>query len=130
MSSNRYLNISAIGRFGLVGIGATLVHLCVSVLVLAMGLDVYLANLVGFVVAFVFSFLGHSRVTFPDGDRSHLAWARFFLVALMGFGLNNLVLLLSSGHDMEYARLMLAVFVAPLATFVLSALWVFAKRTV
>jgi Predicted membrane protein len=128
MLLSRYLKLKVIGRFGLVGVVATLVHLMVSMMTLWLGANIYLANILGFLVAFGVSFLGHSRLTFPEGDRSHWAWARFFLVALMGFGLNNLVLLLSDGKGMEWLRLVVAIFVAPLGTFLLSALWVFARR--
>ncbi len=128
MSLSRYLNLKVISRFGLVGVAATLVHLMVSMMTLWLGANIYLANILGFLVAFGVSFLGHSTLTFPEGDRSHWAWARFFLVALTGFGLNNLVLLLSEGQGMEWLRLVVAIFIAPLGTFLLSALWVFASH--
>ena len=128
MSLSRYLNFKVISRFGLVGVAATLVHLMVSMVTLWLGAHIYLANILGFLVAFGVSFVGHSRLTFPEGDRSHWAWARFFLVALLGFGLNNFVLWLSDGQGMEWLRLVVAVFIAPLGTFLLSALWVFVRR--
>ena len=88
-----------ITRFGLVGVLATVVHATIfSVLVGTGSMPSALANLMGFLGAFIFSFLGHSRFTFQTSGVGragtlHYFW-RFMLVSLAGLGLNALIVYL------------------------------------
>lgn len=82
----------------------------------------YIANLGAFLVAFGVSYLGHRYLTFA---RAGSPW-RFLLVALAGFGLNNLLLtgLLACGVPVLYA-LLAATALVPVFSYLLSSLWVF-----
>jgi len=110
-------------RFALVGAVATGVHMAVATLLLGLcGWPPYVANLGAFLVAFAVSYLGHRHVTFA---RAGSPW-RFLLVALGGFGLNNLLLtgLLACGVP-ALAALLVATALVPVFSYLLSSLWVF-----
>jgi len=81
------------GRFALVGVAATLIHLGVAQAALATGgLSVFWANALGFVVAFVAGFLGHQYFTFNRTAPFWQAFRRYGVIALGGFIVNNVVL--------------------------------------
>ena len=110
-------------RFALVGAVATLVHMAVASLLLSLwSWPAYGANLGAFLVAFGVSYLGHRHLTFA---RAGSPW-RFLLVALAGFGLNNLLLtgLLACGLP-ALAALLVATALVPVFSYLLSSLWVF-----
>ncbi|MDU4056600.1 MULTISPECIES: GtrA family protein [Pseudomonas] len=110
-------------RFALVGAAATGVHMAVAALLLGgWNWPAYIANLGAFLVAFGVSYLGHRYLTFA---RAGSPW-RFLLVALAGFGLNNLLLtgLLACGVPVLYA-LLAATALVPVFSYLLSSLWVF-----
>ena len=117
--------------FGAVGITAMLVHLgCVALILVPLGLDPLIANLIAFLIAFQVSHAGHQRLTFSHQEapvaRSRL---RFFGVALMSFVINELmywVLLRFTSLDYRAALAMVLVAVAAL-TFVIARQWAFAS---
>ncbi len=121
-------------RFGIVGVLATIVHYVVAVAAVELiGLVPVIANLVAFCCAFPVSFVGHLYWTFrgqTDGhsaqDRRHY-WGRFFVTALVGLGVSQLVVyvladLLSVHHRIAFAA---AILLAPATVFVLSKFWAF-----
>lgn len=75
-------------RFGLVGILAAGVHGGLFMGLVALGLPGYVANAIAFALAFVVSYLGHSRWTFRDAGRSGRL-GRFGLTTAAGFLLNS-----------------------------------------
>ena len=125
MSSSGSLASSAARplRFVLVGAVATGVHMAVASLLLGFwGWPAYSANLGAFPIAFCASYLGHRYLTFA---RTGSPW-RFLLVALAGFGLNNLLLtgLLACGLP-ALGALLVATALVPMFSYLLSSLWVF-----
>lgn len=115
-----------IGRFGVVGLLATAVHVAVGMGLHALaGLAPFRANLVAFCCALGVSFLGQTRLTFPGSGAGLGAFARFTAVTATGLGLNQgLVWLVTSVLGGPY-WLALAVIVAtvPGATFLLLKFW-------
>jgi putative flippase GtrA len=112
-------------RFGIVGIIATLVHLGVAAVALAVfpALHELVANLMAFAVAFPVSLAGHARYTF--GKRGH--WQRFLVLALSGFTLNN-GLLIGLMHLLDLKgmpAIALATLLVPAFVYIGSRLWVF-----
>ncbi len=108
------------GRFAIVGLLASAVHLAVATTLITLGLYVLAANVVGFLVALGVSLVGHhsfsfrSRAPFLQGAR------RFIPAALAGFLANNLVLALlvaTTGDAYAWVNVALAIFVIPPATF-------------
>jgi putative flippase GtrA len=116
--------------FGLVGVSAMLVHMAVVwLLVEGIAFTPLRANVVGFLVAFAVSYLGHGRLTFRGhGAKTRAALPRFFLVATMGFVVNQgaYAVLLAHYGLQRYLPLLAMVLVGVAAmTFVLSRFWAF-----
>lgn len=120
--------------FALVGCAAAVTHLLVvAFLVEAYHWRILLANGAGFCAAFLVSFGGHARWTFPlAAARRTAARKRFFIVAFTGFVANQSAYAsgldaMGEKGDMWYLP-MLVVVIAGVAgmTFVLSKLWAFA----
>lgn len=110
-------------RFILVGGLATLVHILVAGTLLALSaLRPYGANLVAFLVAFGVSYCGHRYLTFARQG----SILRFFVVAIAGFALNNLLLtgLLALGLS-AFLAIVVATALVPVFSYLASSLWAF-----
>lgn len=85
--------IGQVARFGLVGAGATFVHMVVASSAILFGISPLAANFIAFVFAFSFSFTGHFVYTFHGQPKSPWrALLRFLIVAVSGFLLNQCAL--------------------------------------
>jgi putative flippase GtrA len=117
--------------FVLVGSTAALVHLGVYALTThAWLVPGECANALGFITAFLFSFLGHRYLSFQDTRTSvHRSAVRFFATALLGFLTNEGVFVtMFRGLDLnEWPSLILAIGCAAIQTFLLSRYWAFEK---
>lgn len=130
MKSNRKIigEIIIFVRFFIVGAAATLIHISVAALSISQfNLPVFRANLLAFLVAFMFAFSGHFIWTFRS--QSHLARSlfRYFTISISAFALNNLVLLtlVNTGVLSDIVSVILAAAVIPLISFTASRLWGF-----
>ena len=117
-------------KFGLVGGGATALHLLVSFSFLHAGFDVYVANLCAFICAFLLSYIGHNYWTFSMACWSFSSLFRAFFVAGVGFIANNLLLtlfirifLMSEKIALSFTMLFL-----PLLSYIGNRIWVFKKN--
>ncbi|MCT8467705.1 GtrA family protein [Chromohalobacter canadensis] len=114
-------------RFGLVGVIATGGHLLVAGVLLGLwpGMSEFVANLVAFLAAFQVSLIGHRRVTFRRRGRA----TRFFLVAALGFALNNGVLaaLLAVTPLSGFIAVAIATLMVPVLTYLASRFWAFGE---
>ncbi|MBI2769835.1 MAG: GtrA family protein [Burkholderiales bacterium] len=115
-----------------VGTGAAAVHFCTAVAaVRVLGLAPPLANVVGWFVAFSFSFLGHWRTTFAGAGaplgRSAL---RFLVVSALAFSANQAAYLLLLRFSPLRYDVALALVLAGVAamTYLFSRRWAFAPR--
>jgi len=108
--------------FGIVGGGATLIHILVSNLFHAVIKDRVIASLVGFCLAFVFSYLAHRQFTFHDAVKG--SPFRFVIVAGSGF-LFSLFVLDHLAAFPAWLALTLSIGIIPLWSFLMSRLWVF-----
>lgn len=118
------------GRFVLVGLGATMVHVLVYAATIEfLALPPLLANALGFAMGVNISFVGHGRWTFrsedPTPGRGNLL--RFWAVALLGLALNTAFVQLVTGVLMLHYvwSIPLIAGVTPLLTFTLSRSWAF-----
>jgi putative flippase GtrA len=119
-------------RFGIVGLGATLVHvLAYAGLIELLALQPLLANALGFALSVNVSFVGHRHWTFGGAGAggARRALFRFWAVALFGFALNSLFVQLVTGMARlpYYWSIPLIAGVTPLATFALSKFWAFRR---
>ena len=129
----RLIELLRIARFGIVGLTAAGVHYWVVVaLVELLQIAPLHANFGGFFMAFWVSYFGHRHWTFSDAmathtDGKHSSFLRFLLVALLGFGVNQLMfyLLLHYAGWPYYLALAVVVFTVAAMTYVLSRLWAF-----
>lgn len=112
--------------FGIVGVGASLLHIAV-----AWGVDwmfspsIFFANFVGFLVAFLWSYFGHYHLTFRSTKAHRQAAPRFALTALMGYAVNNgviLICVLITGTESIWF-IVLAIGFAAAAVYLLSSVW-------
>jgi putative flippase GtrA len=118
------------GRFGVVGLVATLVHVLVySGLIELLATAPLAANTLGFVAGVQVSFLGHRGWTFREPKTAEVARSltRFWVVALLGFALNTgFVGLVTGVLRLGYGwAIPPMVGVTPLVTFALAKLWAF-----
>ncbi len=128
MSPWRHIPFGALTRFAITGGLATATNAGVFVIcVERLGMAPLPAVTPAFLVALVVSYGLNYRWTFGATGPHRVMLPRFFAVALNGFFLNLLITWLVvdvGGYWYGYA-LIVAVFVVPLITFVLSKFWVF-----
>ncbi|MDC8785106.1 GtrA family protein [Roseateles koreensis] len=118
--------------FGLVGASAAAVHfMVVWLLVSQWQVAALAANVLGFLLAFWVSFVGHHRLSFAAQQATvRTSLPRFALVASLGFVSNELLYALLLSWGMEYRLALFAVLVAvAVMTFVLSRFWAFRARS-
>lgn len=119
-------------RFGIVGLSAFAVNWLVVVAVVSTGwMNPLRANVVAFLVAFSVSYAGHRGWTFAGyGGRHTQSFPRFALVAVIGFLVNEgcYYLLLDKLRVDYRAGLVIAVGIAAVSTYVLSACWAFGGK--
>jgi putative flippase GtrA len=117
--------------FLIVGAIAAAVHWLVVVgLVGSLGMKPLLANVMGWLVAFMFSFLGHYHLTFRDQaapiGRSAL---RFFGVSAMGFAINQALYAISLAFGQPYdLALFCVLLMVAVLTYFLSRRWAFMRH--
>lgn len=121
-----------IAIFGLVGIGASLIHIAFAALLdWSLAPSIFLSNTIGYLFGFIWSYLGHYHFTFRS-DRDHKqAVPRFALTALMGYLINNAVVLvcvLVSGTESIWF-IVLAVGIAAAVVYFISNRWALGRGT-
>lgn len=118
--------------FALVGATAAAVHLIVVASTVPLGIHPLAANVLGFTVAFGFSYAGHRRWSFATSRSVRpRALYRFFVVALAGFLLNESLyaaLLWTTSLDYRVALIIVLGLVAG-STYLASRYWAFACET-
>ena len=118
-------------RFGLVGGTATAIHmLSVWILIESSRLYVLNANLIAFLLAFCFSFVGNYYWTFRKPGQQGRVLLRFFLISASAFAANMFLLaaLLNAEWLTPLASALSAATVIPVITFLASRLWVFRQQ--
>jgi len=123
--------VSSLLWFGLVGASAAAVHFGVVWLLVSQGmLAALIANVLGFLLAFGVSFLGHHRLSFAAQQaRGRDALPRFALVAVLGFVSNELMYAVLLRWGMEYRLALLLVLITVAAmTWLLSRHWAFKRQ--
>ena len=119
--------------FVLVGASAALTHMAVFTLVLLLVPTLWpeIANVAGFLVAFLVSFVGHRRLSFQDAGTSLMqSFLRFAATAVAGFVTNETVfiLLFRLLGLPTWVALISGIVVSAVQTFVLSRFWAFKRN--
>ena len=119
--------------FVLVGASAALTHMAVFTLVLLLVPTLWpeIANVAGFLVAFLVSFVGHRRLSFQDAGTSVMqSFVRFGATAVAGFVTNEAVfiVLFRVLALPTWVALICAIVVSAVQTFVLSRFWAFKRN--
>ena len=119
--------------FVLVGASAALTHMAVFtvVLILIPTLLPEIANVAGFLVAFLVSFVGHRRLSFQDAGTSVMqSFVRFAATAVAGFATNEaiFIVLFRVLSLPTWVALISGIVVSAVQTFVLSRFWAFKRN--
>ena len=108
--------------FGLVGVGATTIHLIIAQIVLLINGNPLISSSFGFLPAFVFSYLGHRHFTFGDATRGSIT--RFLIISMVGF-LVSLLFLTKLQSLPSWIGLTISIGIIPLWSYFMSRIWVF-----
>ena len=119
--------------FVLVGASAALTHMAVFTVVLLLVPTLWpeIANVAGFLVAFLVSFVGHRCLSFQDAGTSLMqSFLRFAATAVAGFVTNETVfiLLFRLLGLPTWVALISGIVVSAVQTFVLSRFWAFKRN--
>ncbi|MBW4709217.1 GtrA family protein [Roseobacter sp. YSTF-M11] len=120
--------IAQLSRFAGVGVVATIVHVLVALTAsMGFGLSPQGANLCGFAVAVLLSYLGHGKVTFNARLEHRFHAPRFLVVSGAGLAVSSGLTQIIAVHlEAPFVVAMGVVAVAvPAATFLLCRFWVF-----
>ncbi len=110
---------------------ASTVHAAVGIALVRSGLLApFSANVVAFLTAFFVSYFGHRNWTFRSGSSHAGAMSRFFVVAVSGLAMNQLIVfvivdLCGLRYELALAIVFLTV---PPTTYILARFWAFARR--
>ena len=119
--------LKQITLFGIIGVLATITHYFSALLFIKhTTLNLYLANLAGYLLAISVSFFGHGLFTFKV-ELSFYILKKFIIVSISAFICSELILfLLEKGlHFPHYISLGIVVLIIPLISFLLNKLWVY-----
>jgi putative flippase GtrA len=119
--------------FVLVGASAAVTHMAVFTVVLLLVPTLWpeVANVAGFLVAFLVSFVGHRRWSFQDAGTSVMqSLLRFAATAVAGFVTNEAVfiVLFRVLALPTWVALISGIVVSAVQTFVLSRFWAFKRN--
>ncbi len=79
-------------RFGFVGISNTVVHYCIYLICLLMGIQYILANFIGFTIGVANSFYWNNRYVFKNNEERKRFWFFTFLKSYACYGLTGILL--------------------------------------
>jgi putative flippase GtrA len=120
---------SSISWFAVIGATAAAVHYVVAVGVeFAQILSPAQANILGFLLAFPVSYLGHRKLSFAGHTATHQqAFPKFFAVALGGFLINQFMVVNALSFTAMPFWLILAIvmILVAISTYLLSHYWAF-----
>lgn len=115
-------------QFGIVGIGATGVHILVAIILLTLtSIPALAANLVAFLSAFGISFVGNYFWTFRSSISLRKAMGRFLTISFCAITLNSLLMaiLLHLEYFPPVTTAIISAGIVPIITFLASRLWGF-----
>jgi putative flippase GtrA len=128
MQSELVAEFWRLARFSLVGATATIVHIGVAMGAVAVaGTNPTVGSMIGFVAAFLVSYVGHFRFTFAVAGRYRDYLSKFAVNSLASFILSTGAVWVATailGVDYRPALIALAVIV-PICNYLVNRFWVF-----
>lgn len=125
---NQHLDLISLLRFCIVGVATTITHIVIVAFILVFNLmPIFTANFTAFLTAFCVSFIGNYKWTFKSHNNLKRSLGRYFLIASLGFIVNNIILFILIYEKILpplYAAIISACFI-PIVTFLLSKYWAF-----
>jgi putative flippase GtrA len=120
--------LSRLARFSAVGVIATVVHIGVAMVAVATaGMNATVGAMIGFLSAFIVSYVGHFRFTFAASGRYRDYLVKFAVTSLASFLLSTTAVWLATtvlGVDYRLALFALAIIV-PVCNYLVNRFWVF-----
>jgi len=131
----KYVILKRISKFFSVGLLATLIHIGVYSGILSFALaSAQTANFLGFVIAFVFSFIGQTFITFElkKGEFTPTVFIKFCSIALLGYLLNAFwVFCINELLSLNPQWAVVAIAgLTPAVTFLFLSKWVYKEATI
>lgn len=113
-------------RYGIIGGISTLIHLGITALYLYyVNSSLMESNIVGFMVAYIFSYIMQSAHVFGDA----ISWIKAFKYFIVQFGslLSSILISDMTGDYNPYIKTLLVVILMPLITFIIHKFWTFKR---
>lgn len=129
--------ITELAAFALVGVAASVTHFLVTViLVEQLGVVIWQANIIGFLVALPVSYFGHAFFTFTarrygrDQAVTNQSMRRFTVTAVTGFAINQSSVVLFADWLGYPLRMVVFLTICGVAAFlfIASKMWAFSER--
>ena len=120
--------VGQFGRFGLVGILATLVHIGFAFIAkYVWQVSPQMANSLGFSLAFLISYTGHLRFTFQKRRSKRIYLQRFLVLSIASFFLSSAIVYVVTtlgGGSFALAIGIVAISI-PILSYIFAKFWVF-----
>ncbi len=115
-------------KFGIVGGLSTLLNSAAFIFFVdVLSITPLVGNLMAFCLAFWVSYWGQSKWTFEHRNHTKEKLFKFFLVCLLGLGMNTFFvwLLMHVFSKSAYVAILPMIFITPLVVFFINKFWVF-----
>lgn len=110
--------------YGLVGGVSTSIHVaCAYLLIGLFGASLIVSNFVGFLSAYLFSYLAQSRLVFAQAI-SYRKAAKYFLVQVLSLSIALCLAPFINGYSIYWKTVVIALLL-PLITYVIHSIWTF-----
>ena len=116
-------------KYGLVGLVATMIHVMVATLLVYLySLDIIVANWVAFCTAFLFSYIGNTKIVFKQKIQ-HNNFIKFLIVSSITFLVITVVSYIGKHNSLNsYLIILITALIIPLTTFLLHKTWTFKEN--
>ncbi|OEU61318.1 MAG: hypothetical protein BA867_11735 [Desulfobacterales bacterium S5133MH16] len=126
MQENRMIG-KQIVKYGIVGLISTIIHISIAfLLVYFIDESAFYSNVLGFICAFLFSYLSHSKFVFYS-NLSLDKVSKFFLVQFISLLLAIAFANLAEGLN-PYLKVLFVALILPLIAFMVHKVWTFAEH--
>ncbi len=123
-TANLFLAFKKFLKYTSIGAASTLIHICIASLYLLLVKDaLYESNILGFLIAFVFSYTMQSKMVFKQKISKKKA-LKYFIVQLFALLLSLFITNVFNDYN-NYIKTIIVIILMPLITFTLHQFWTF-----